>query len=142
MAKGIVTQAQHNKAWNAARRQQVRNIKAAEDARKESREKAQRKSAAKLTKAKRAKAQQPAKTPAKLSGDIGHATRIIEGANVREVQFKKASQGQKKVPARHTTRIIEGPKVREVQFEKARRGRKTLNGLSRLVSRLKPKRKP
>ena len=142
MAKGIITSAMHNKAWNAARKRQISNIRAAEDAHKESREKAQRKSSAKLTKAKRAKTQQPARTPAKLSGDIGHTTRIIEGANVREVQFKKASQGQKKAPARHTTRIIEGPNVREVQFEKVRQGRKTLDGLSRLVSRLKPRRKP
>lgn len=143
MAKGIVTQAMHAKAWNAARRQQISNIRAAEDAHKEERDKAQRKSTAKRTKAKKAKAKQPTGAPAKSSGALavpaGHTTRIIEGANVREVQFAKA--GKKQKPTGHTTRIIEGPNVREVQFEKVRRGRKgTLDGLSHLVSRLQPKR--
>ncbi len=144
MAKGIITSAMHAKAWNAARKRQISNAREAEDARKESREKAQRKSSAKQAKAKKAKSQQSTSTAratsaTKLSG--GHTTRIIEGPNVREVQFAKA--GKKQKPSGHTTRIIEGANVREVQFEKARQGRRgALDGLSRLVSRLKPKRKP
>ncbi len=108
------SQARENRRRYDAR---VANIKAAEDAHKESREKAQRKSVAKQTKAKRARSQQSTMTTAKPSlttrasvPSTGHVMRIIEGANVREVKFDKAGR-RLKPTSRGTSRPSIGQKL-------------------------------